>query len=273
MKSDEIDFLIELVRARSGQVIDRDKHYVIEQRLAPVARREGFASIREMLISVRQRADERLAWGLVEAMANGETGFFRDREPFTHFRQDVLPQLAKTRRGQPIRVLSAGCGGGQETYSLAMAVDEDRAILDGAQVEILGADLSERSLEKAQTGLYTQFEVQRGLPIRCLLEHFERRDEMWAIAPRLRAMAHWRRVNLNADLRGLGRFDVIFCRNVLSGMDAAMGRRMLANLALILARDGALFLGKDESARGLSEAFKPRGVSVYGVDPAFRAAA
>jgi chemotaxis protein methyltransferase CheR len=154
-----------------------------------------------------------------------------------------------------------------------MVVDEERSQLGGAQVEIVGADLSERALEKAQSGLYTQFEVQKGLPIRSLLGHFERRDEMWAVNPRLRSMVQWRRVNLNADLRGLGRFDIVFCRNVLTGMEPLAQKRLLGQFAGLLARDGVLVLGKDESARDLSQAFQPRGAAVYAVDPAFRHAA
>jgi chemotaxis protein methyltransferase CheR len=270
MKPDEVEFLAELMRVRAGHAIDRDKTYLMESRLGPVARREGFATIREMLGVIRQRGDDRLAWAVVEAMAAGETSFFRDRKPFQIFREDMLPALSKARRGQPIRVWSAGCATGQEPYSLAMVVDEDAAGLDGVQIDILGADLSSRALEKAQAGLYTQFEIQRGLPIRLLVKYFERRDEMWAMTPRLRSMVRWKRMNLNADFAPLGRFDVIFCRNVASMMERDAGRRMLDQMARALPRDGFLVLGAGEPA---TDALRPLGDGVYAPKPAVAAAA
>jgi len=124
-------------------------------------------------------------------------------------------------------------------------------------VEIFGSDLSERSLEKARAGVYTQFEVQRGLPIRLLVRHFEKADEMWALHPRIRQMVRWRRINLLADLRALGRFDVIFCRNVTASFDEATRRRVLEQLARALPDDGYLVLGLDETVSGATEALKP----------------
>jgi chemotaxis protein methyltransferase CheR len=273
MKPDEVDFLCELMRVRAGHAIDRDKTYLMESRLAPVARREGFGTIREMLGVVRQRGEDRLVWAVVEAMAANETLFFRDRKPFAAFREEMLPALVRTRRGRPIRVLSAGCATGQEVYSLAMIVDEEGPKLDGSKVEIVGADLSARALEKAQSGIYTQFEIQRGLPIRMLVKYFEPRDEMWVMTPRLRAMAEWRRTNLNGELAGLGRFDVIFCRNVASLMEPPAARRMLDQLAKLLPRDGYMVLGAGEQGGALSDALRPLGDGVYVPNPAVSAAA
>ncbi|MGZ8363900.1 MAG: CheR family methyltransferase [Caulobacteraceae bacterium] len=272
MRTDEIDFLAEIMRLRAGLLIDRGKPYVMEQRLSPLARREGFASIREMLLAVRQRADDRLAWGVVEAMAPGETYFFRDRTAFQRLREDVLPPLAAARRGGRLRILSAGCGSGQEAYSIAMAV-EDEPALSQVKCEIVGVDMSERALEKAQAGLYTQFEVQRGLPIRLLLEHFDRREDMWVMKSKLKATPHWRRVNLNADLKGLGVFDVIFCRYVISTMEQPAASRLLRQFAGMLPPDGVLVLGADEKAGDFCDAYRPMGEGVYGVKPAERAAA
>jgi chemotaxis protein methyltransferase CheR len=268
VKADEVEFLAELVRLRAGLKLDRERGYLIESRLAPVARREGFASIREMLLTVRHKADERLGWAVVEAMAAGETYFFRDRRPFHRLRDDVLPALAQIRRSEPIRIWSAGCATGQEAYSLAMLAMEARL---ERRIELLGADLSERALERAKAGLYTQFEVQRGLPIRKLLEHFERREEMWMAKAELRALPRWRRVNLAADFSSLGRFDIIFCRHVLEGLDEPVRRRVLEQMARMLPRDGLLVLGQGEQPAG--ELFSPLGDGLYGVNPAIRAAA
>lgn len=271
MKSDEIEFLAELVRSRSGQRLDRDKTYLMESRLAPVARREGFASIREILLAVRQKTDERLAWTVVEAMAAGETYFFRDRTPFARFRSTILPALAAARQGRALRIWSAGCSTGQETYSLAMLIADAVDESDAGKAELLGSDLSQRALERAQAGVYTQFEVQRGLPIRLLLKHFERREEMWMARQSLRALPQWRRVNLNGDFSALGQFDVIFCRHVVGGMDEAARRRVLEQMARMLPLDGVLVLGQGETPAG--EVFRPLGDGLYGLNPAVRAAA
>jgi len=214
-------------------------------------------------------------WAVTEALTSAETMFFRDRAPFQQFREEILPRLARAREDQPIRVWSAACSTGQEPYSLAMIVDDERSKFPAARVELFGSDLSERRLEKAQSGLYTQFEVQRGLPIRLLVRHFEKAEEMWLLSPRLRQMVRWRRINLLADLRPLGQFDVIFCRNVVSGLDPATRHRVLDQLARALPPDGYLVLGMDETVGEATQALVPipgrRGL--YGVNPAVRAAA
>ena len=273
MKADEVEFVAELARAGAGLMVERDKLYVIESRLAPVARREGFASIRDLLLAARQRREGKLMWAVVEAMVGGETCFFRDPAVFTRFREDILPELARRRGDQPVRIWSAGCGGGQEAYSLAFAVDDASATAPIRNVDILGTDLSDRALEKARSGLYTQFEVQRGLPIRTLVQHFEKQDELWALSARVQAMVRWRRVNLNADFRGLGRFDAIFCRNVLWAMEPAAQLRALGQLARALEPGGYLVLGKDENADSLGDAFIAIDGGIYRLDPAFSEAA
>ncbi len=274
MKPDEIDFVAEVCRAAAGIRVDPEKIYLVESRLAPVARREGFGSIREMLISARQRKEEKLLWSVVEAMAQGETCFLRDPTMFERLREEVLPQLAVRRQpGAPIQVWSAGCATGQEAYSVAMMVEDAGAGVLACGVEILGTDLSERALEKAQTGLFTQFEVQRGLPIQLLTRHFEKRDELWALSPRLRAMVRWRRVNLNAELRGLAGLDIILCRNVLMNMTPEARTRVLGQLTQVLAPGGYLVLGADESADELPNGLTSQGSGLLRLDPAARVAA
>ena len=269
-----LEFLAGLCRARAGLRVDISRPHLIDNRLSPVARREGYPDINELLAAVQARRDDKLIWRVVEAMAQGESTFFRDRAPFELFETEMLPNLARLRGEKPVRVWSAGCGTGQEAYSLAMLIDETRGLMAGTQVELTGSDLSERCLEKAQSGLYTQFEVQRGLAARRLVQHFEKRDEMWALTPRLRQMVRWRRVNLIGDLTPLGRFDVIFCRNLISGMDTPYGAKVLASLAAALADDGYLVLGATETAPigGIVRPMAGR-PGVYARDPAFRAAA
>lgn len=271
MKPEDRDHIAELCAERAGLRVDPEKDYLLESRLAPVARREGFASVADLVESLRSRGEERLVWGVVEAMAFRETSFFRDRAPFDEFRDHVLPALAASRKGKPIRIWSAACSSGQEVYSLAMMVDDQ----PGAHVELYASDLSERALEKAQSGLYTQFEVQRGLPIRRLVRHFEKVDEMWAISPRIRQMIRWRRANLITDLAGVGPFDAIFCRHVLPGMVEAARAKVVEGLAAALAPDGFLVLGAGDAPPDGAAALQPvvNRPGVFRRNPAFRAAA
>ena len=274
MKTDEVDFVVEICRAAAGLRVDPEKTYLIESRLAPVARREGFGSIREMLVSARQRKEEKLLWSVVEAMAQGETCFFRDPALFERLREEILPQLVVRRQvGTPIRIWSAGCGSGQEAYSVAMTVEDAGASVLACGVEVLGSDLSERALEKAQAGLYTQFEVQRGLPIRLLARHFEKRDDLWVLSPRMRAAVRWRRVNLNAELKNLSGFDVILCRNVLACMTPEARDRAAAQLTRALAPGGYLVLGADEAEGEMPDGLVAMTGGLHRLDPSARAAA
>jgi chemotaxis protein methyltransferase CheR len=275
VKPEERDLVAQLCASRAGLKVDPDKVYLLESRLGPVARREGFGSIPEMLQALRTRREDRLIWAVVESMTTGETAFFRDKASFELFSEEVLPALARMREGESVRVWSAACGPGQEVYSLAMTVDEQRGRFPGARIELFASDISERALEKAQSGLYTQFEVQRGLPIRSLVRHFDKLDEMWALSPRLRQMVRWRRANLAGDISTVGRFDVIFCRYFLGNLVEPIRPRVLEKLALALEPGGFLFLGEDEDASGLTEAFQPvQGrPGLYAPNPAFRAAA
>jgi chemotaxis protein methyltransferase CheR len=137
-----------------------------------------------------------------------------------------------------------------------MTAAEARDIAPGAQFEFFGSDLSDRCLEKAQSGLYTQFEVQRGLPIRLLVKHFENQDEMWAISPRIRQAVRWRRINLLADLSSMGKFDAILLRNVLPGLDPGVHGRVIESLAARLEDDGVLLVGSGESLEGITSAVR-----------------
>ena len=276
MKRADLDLIVALARGRAGLKVDPEKIYLIESRLAPLARREDFGSIPDMLTALRERKEDRLAWALVEAMTLNETSFFRDREVFNYLASDAIPALARRRAaagGGSLRIWSAGCATGQEPYSLAMALDGRRGDLGGVKVELYGSDLSERCMEKAQSGMYTQFEVQRGLPIRALVDHFEKQEEMWQLSPRIRQMVRWRRINLLADLTPLGQFDVILCRNVCAGLEDAARAKVLDSLSQRLAPDGVLVLGASETAG--DGAFLPMaGLNgLYQPNPAARAAA
>jgi chemotaxis protein methyltransferase CheR len=274
MKPDDIEALRMMVQARSGVVVDPAKTYVIESRLGPLARREGFPAVGELIAAIRSRRDEKLMWAATEAMTCTETSFFRDEAVFTALRQDILPRLVAARQGGSVRIWSAACASGQEAYSLAMAIDEDAGQLTGAKLELFASDLSEACLEKALSGLYTQFEVQRGLPARLLIRHFEKQGEMWRVDPRLSAAIRFRRINLLADLKPLGQFDIIFCRYAIKQFDAQTQARTLGQFAHLLTPDGVLVLGVNEKADGV-DALAPVAAQpgVFRRNPAIRAAA
>lgn len=251
MNDANLELLRKLVQGRSGVVIDRAKLYAIESAIAPLARRENYPSMDALMNAIRDQRDERLMWAVTEAMSPTDTQFFRDSAPFAVVREEMLPSLATRRDGEPIKIWSCACATGQEIYSLAMIADEDRPKLGGAKVELFASDLSQASLAKAQAGLYSQFEVQRGLPIKLLLRYFEREDELWRVSPILRQMVRWRRINLLADLTPLGRFDIIFCRYVTGYFDEATRAKVIAAMANALNEGGYLVMGADEGVEGV----------------------
>ncbi len=275
MRAEEIAQVVALCRARAGLKVAPDKTYLIESRLAPVARRECFDSIAGLLAAVRERREEPLIWAVVEAMAAGETSFFRDRLPFKQFAEEIAPQLARARTCQPVRVWSAACATGQEIYSLAMVIEALAASDPDLRIELAASDLSWLALERAQSGLYNQFEVQRGLPIRLLAGHFEKEGDSWRLSSAIRERVRWRRINLIAGLRQIGRFDVVFCRTVLSHMTEDAQKKVLEDLTFVVPEDGYLVLGLNEPVAGLAETFEPvvGRAGLFRRNPSFQAAA
>ncbi|CAL4868913.1 Chemotaxis protein methyltransferase 1 [Asticcacaulis sp. MM231] len=257
MNPEDIEHLAATLKARSGLILGSDKTYLIESRLSPVARREGFANVSALLSALRTKRDEKLMASVTDAMTTNETFFFRDKAPFDQFKSDILPALAKARLSGDLKVWCAACSTGQEPYSLAMLMDEAKPQFPRINLDILATDISDRCLEKAQAGLYTQFEVQRGLPITMMVKHFEKVDEMWRISPKLRSSIRFKKLNLLEDLRSVGRQDVIYCRNVLIYFDIETKKRVLEQMATLLADDGCLFLGAAETVLGITDAFKP----------------
>lgn len=255
----DIAFAAREVKARSGQVIGPDNLYLLETRLAPLARKESLASVAELLTAARLRRDERLIWQITDALTTSETHFFRDRKPFALLRDRIIPELQEARPQGRLRIWCAGVSTGQEAFSIALLLDELRAEGRGVETEIIATDVSERVLEKARAGLYSQFEVQRGLPVRMLIRHFEKVGELWRIADRIRAMVRFQRFNVLDDLRPLGTFDIVLCRNLLSTFDVETRRTTLEKMAAQLAPDGVLLLGAAESTVGVTDAFMPEG--------------
>lgn len=258
MKVDDFDMFCSLLKQRSGLVLSRDKAYLLESRLMPVARKWNMKGLDELALSIRTRRDEALLREVTEAMTTNESSFFRDSKPFDQFRQVVLPMMLQNRAAKRhIRIWSAACSSGQEPYSLAMVLADEQAKLAGWRVEIIATDISSEMVERARSGTYSQFEVQRGLPIQYLVKHFRQMGDKWQLSPQIRQMVTFREYNLLHELSPLGTFDIIFCRNVLIYFDQQTKARVLDNMSRLLPSDGVLYLGGAETVLGISERFKP----------------
>lgn len=243
MKAPDLDFLCALVRVRSGLVIGDERAFFVEKRLGPLARRERLGSVAELVALVRQEPAGPLARAAVEAMTVQESSFFRDRDAFGALEAVVLPAMGQDKAR--LKVWSAGCGQGQEAWSLAILAAELEHRLP--KVDILATDICTPALEKARAGAYTHFEVQRGLPIRRLLDHFEESDETWCVAPRLREQVRWMRLNLVDAFSVQEQYDLILCRYVVSPFAPDARSSVLAKLEDALAPCGLLMLGKGEA--------------------------
>jgi chemotaxis protein methyltransferase CheR len=253
----DYEYLRKLLKERSGLMLSDDKQYLVESRLLPLARKAGLAGITELVQKMKTGGDA-LTVDVVEAMTTNETFFFRDKVPFDHFRDTVIPKLVDARAARKsLRIWCAAGSTGQEPYSLAMSLKEMGSMLSGWRLEILATDISVEVQEKSKAGIYSQFEVQRGLPIQLLVKYFKQVGESWQLNPDIRAMVQHRQLNLLLDFSQLGAFDVIFCRNVLIYFDQDTKINIFNRLAKSLEPDGFLALGAAETVIGLTTAFKP----------------
>jgi chemotaxis protein methyltransferase CheR len=252
------DTLANLLKTKSGLVIGKDKLYLLETRLIALVKREKLPDMNALAERLRRPGADALARDVVEAMTTNESFFFRDDKPFLHFRSQALPRMAAARPpGSSLRVWSAASSSGQEAYSLAMIVAESSAVLGGRKVEIVGTDIARDQLARAREGVYSQFEVQRGLPVQLLMRYFRKEEANWRITDTIRGMAQFREFNLLSDLRSLGKFDIVFCRNVLIYFDQPTKARVLDAIAGLMPPDGLLYLGGAETVLGITSRFAP----------------
>ena len=257
MTPNDMEFMAQMLKRRSGLVITADKQYLLESRLTPVARANGLADVAAVIAKLRA-GDEPLTRTVVEAMTTNESFFFRDKTPFDHFEKVILPALLKSRASaKRIRIWCAAASSGQEPYSLAMILKEKAAQLAGWRVEILGTDLSTEILSRATAGVYSQFEVQRGLPIQLLMKYFKKDGDLWRVSDEIRSAVQYRPLNLLDPFTGLGTFDVVYCRNVLIYFDEPTKRNVLTRVAQLMPADGYLLLGAAETVVGVTDMFAP----------------
>jgi len=254
----DYEFLRKLLKDRSGLDLSADKQYLVESRLMPLARKAGLGGIPDLVQKIKGGGAEALTTEVVEAMTTNETFFFRDKVPFDHLRDTILPIMQQQRANRrTLRIWSAASSTGQEPYSIAMLFKERAQALAGWRIEIVATDLSQEVLEKSRAGIYSQFEVQRGLPIQLLVKYFAQIGELWQINSEVRGMIQHRQLNLLHDFSHLGRFDVIFCRNVLIYFDQDTKVNIFDRMSKVIEPDGMLMLGAAESVVGITDAFRP----------------
>jgi len=257
MRISDFDLYKDLLKEKSGLTLTPDKSYLLDSRLTPIARKHNFANLEALTMALRAMPAPDLIKDVVEAMTTNETSFFRDSKPFDQFRDVVIPHLLKTRGAvKRARIWCAASSTGQEPYSLAMLLKENAARLPGWSFEIIATDISTEVIETAKKGEYSQFEVQRGLPIQMLMKYFEQKGDRWHLKHDIKSMIQYKFFNLLTPMAPLGKFDIIFCRNVLIYFDRETKAKVLENMATLLPEDGFLFLGGAETVLGITSAFK-----------------
>ncbi len=243
-----LKFFFDLLYRESGLVLDESKKYLIEARLEPLAVQEGFPTIAALGQNMIRRPNPVLRQKVVDAMTTNETSFFRDQTPFTIMKETVLPELIKRKSGQRmIRIWCAASSTGQEPYSIAMGLSEMGPKLFGWDVKIMASDICEKVLNKARMGVYSQHEVQRGLPMPMLIRFFEQSGTNWKIKADVKKYVEYRKLNLLTGISKIGPFDVIFCRNILIYFDEMTKKKVLDQMVRVLTPGGILFLGGSET--------------------------
>ncbi|MCF6326355.1 MAG: protein-glutamate O-methyltransferase CheR [Devosiaceae bacterium] len=256
MNSSEFDTIGAFVLKNSGIVLSKAKEYLVESRLKPVAEEFGFDGV-DGLARGLGTASQEIKLAIVDAMTTNETFFFRDKTPFKLFEDIVLPQMSRARRKTgKIRIWCAAASTGQEPYSLAMVLLKNKHIWAGLRIEIVATDLSHNAIAKAKEGKYTQFEVQRGLPVDLLVAHFTQEGTHWVISDKVKQMVKFSKLNLMESYASIGTVDVVYCRNVLIYFDADTKRKVLTSVRRTIRPDGYLVLGAADTVIGSNGEFE-----------------
>ena len=242
----------------AGLAFDQSKLFVVESQLSSLAASRGHGSVDGLIAELQMARDPDLTQQVLEALTTHETFFFRDRTIFEFFRQEMLPRLTRLRSEQKrLRIWCAAAATGQEPYSLAMILDDEARRLQGWHIDILATDLSHQAINNGRAGIYSQFEVQRGLPIGYLLRYFQRHNDNWHLAEPIKTRVHFRQLNLIHDFSRLGTFDIVLCRNMLIYCDENSRSAILKRLVPAVANDGYLVLGATEALNGTGPEIHP----------------
>lgn len=258
MRISDFDLYKDLLNRESGLQLTPDKSYLLDSRLTPIAKKWNYPTLDSMTIAIRGVPDPELVKDIVEAMTNLETSFFRNIETFNFLSDVVLPFLLKRRKKrEPIRIWSCGCSTGQEAYSISILLNDNKTLTQGYKFEIVASDINASALENARKGVFSQFDVQRGLPVNYLIKYFDPDDDSWSIKPQLKENIEFEQINILQDFSKIEPFDIVFCRNVIKSFGRETKINCLKHLAEIIYDDGFLFLGQDETVVGISDDFRP----------------
>ena len=250
-------YLAQMVRDHSAIVLDETKAYLVECRLGPLVYSEGVRDIDELAYRLRDDHSGPLHRKVLDAMTNNETWFFRDLYPFEALKGAILPQIISRGDGaKSLSIWSAACSSVQEIYSVAMLLRENFPSLLNWNLTLRGTDISEAILQRARTGLYSQLEVNRGLPAILLARYFQQVGREWQLKRNVLEMASFHSLNLSSPFPSVGQFDVVFLRNVLIYFSLGVRREILARIRRVLRPGGVLFLGAAETTLNLDDTYE-----------------
>lgn len=250
-------YISSLLKDKVGISLTQDKAFLVESRLSSVSRYWGFETVDDLVADVRKASDKKIEADILEALATYDSFFFRDLKPFEQVKNHLIPTLTPLRKEEPIRILSAGCSSGQEAYSIAMMLNEEKDIIGDQKFEITAVDFSRFILNKAIEGKYSQFEIQKGLPVEYLLKYFVQDDDKWTVNDTVKELIDFKVHNLVDKLDDLGKFDIVFCRNVIMYFDQMHKKRLMEKLTTLLNPEGFMFLGNAETVLGITTEFIP----------------
>jgi chemotaxis protein methyltransferase CheR len=259
-----LTYICETIEALSGIAITHEKSYLLETRLIPLAKAASCNSVDELISHIKQTKSKELITSMIELMTTNESSFFRDRNPFEILKNEVIPNLLLKNPHQKIKIWCAACSSGQEPYSIAMLIKEnfpDKVHL----FDILASDINDTIVKKAQKGIYTQFEIQRGLPIQLLLKYFTQVEKDWQLKNDILKLVRFKQANILAKLNSNEKFDIIFCRNVLIYFDSENKIAALSSLKAALEPEGVLFLGSSETIMNIKHDFKIYNTNYTGI--------
>jgi chemotaxis protein methyltransferase CheR len=259
----ELKIISQYIQQISGIYLDQSKSYLFETRLSSIAEAQGCTSYQELCQKAQREPSKKIEREIIDAITTNETLFFRDKGPFELLQHKILPEVIDARSSKSplkpaIKIWSAASSTGQELYSIAIVLKELLRETSGYNLSLLGTDISEAAIVQASYGKYNRFEIERGLDKKLLQKYFTLFGDSWKIKDEIRAMANFRKLNLMQPFTSLGKFDIIFCRNVAIYFTLEDRKRLFNKLAESLADDGYLIIGSTESLTGICPQFVPK---------------
>jgi chemotaxis protein methyltransferase CheR len=269
----ELEKISSLINELTGITIGKDKAYFVESRLSEIAQKKGLKTFAELHSFMRTNQDPSLKQELIDAITVNETFFFRDKHPFTILTRHLVDLVFESKRShedqlksklgdwfsqKKIHLWSAACSYGQEPYSVAIALSEQYADIQDWEIRILATDISGNALNRAREGIYSDFEVSRGLDESVRDKYFSRLEggNRWQVRDHIRRMVEFRQLNLHEEYVGLGFFDIIFCRNVAIYFDTETKKRMFEKFEKVFNKEGWLMLGASESLTFITDKYE-----------------